>query len=124
MDADSWTKSTRADVSDGPVDVAADNGFAALGLPERIVERLAREGITSPFPIQTATIPDALAGKDVLGRGQTGSGKTLAFGLPLITRLLEAGLQRRPRKPHALILTPTRELAMQISIGGGRSGVE
>jgi superfamily II DNA/RNA helicase len=115
MDADSWTKSTRADVSDGPVDVAADNGFAALGLPERIVERLAREGITSPFPIQTATIPDALAGKDVLGRGQTGSGKTLAFGLPLITRLLEADLPRRPRKPHALILTPTRELAMQIS---------
>src|SRR6476469_7793334 len=115
MDADTWTKSTRADVSDGPVDVAADNGFAALGLPERIVERRAREGITSPFPIQTATIPDALAGKDVLGRGQTGSGKTLAFGLPLITRLLEADLQRRPRKPHALILTPTRELAMQIS---------
>ncbi len=115
MDADNWTKSTRADVSDGPVDVAADNGFAALGLPERIVERLAREGITSPFPIQTATIPDALAGKDVLGRGQTGSGKTLAFGLPLIARLLEAGLTRRPRKPHALILTPTRELAMQIS---------
>ncbi|WP_330472779.1 DEAD/DEAH box helicase [Terrabacter sp. C0L_2] len=115
MDADNWTKATRADVSDGPVDVAADNGFAALGLPERIVERLAREGITAPFPIQTATIPDALAGKDVLGRGQTGSGKTLAFGLPLITRLLEADLQRRPRKPHALILTPTRELAMQIS---------
>jgi len=115
MDADSWTKSTRADVSDGPVDVAADNGFAALGLPERLVERLAREGITSPFPIQTATIPDALAGKDVLGRGQTGSGKTLAFGLPLIARLLEADLKRRPRKPHALILTPTRELAMQIS---------
>jgi superfamily II DNA/RNA helicase len=115
MDADTWTKSTRADVSDGPVDVAADNGFAALGLPERLVERLAREGITSPFPIQTATIPDALAGKDVLGRGQTGSGKTLAFGLPLIARLLEADLKRRPRKPHALILTPTRELAMQIS---------
>ncbi|WP_020144427.1 DEAD/DEAH box helicase [Terracoccus sp. 273MFTsu3.1] len=115
MDADTWTKSTRADVSEGPVDVAADNGFAALGLPERLVERLAREGITSPFPIQTATIPDALLGKDVLGRGQTGSGKTLAFGLPLIARLLEADLKRRPRKPHALILTPTRELAMQIS---------
>src|SRR6478672_10011929 len=115
MDADNWTKATRADVSDGPVDVAADNGFAALGLPERIVERLAREGITSPFPIQTATIPDALAGRDVLGRGQTGSGKTLAFGLPLITRLLEGQAPRRPRKPHALILTPTRELAMQIS---------
>ena len=115
MDADTWTKSTRADVSDGPVDVAADNGFAALGLPERLVERLAREGITTPFPIQTATIPDALAGKDVLGRGQTGSGKTLAFGMPLIARLLEAELPRRPRRPHALILTPTRELAMQIS---------
>ncbi len=115
MDADTWTKSTRADVSDGPVEVAADNGFAALGLPEKLVERLAREGITTPFPIQTATIPDALAGKDVLGRGQTGSGKTLAFGLPLITRLLEAGQRRLPRRPHALILTPTRELAMQIS---------
>ena len=115
MDADTWTKSTRADVSDGPVAVASDNGFAALGLPEKLVERLAREGITTPFPIQTATIPDALAGKDVLGRGQTGSGKTLAFGLPLITRLLEAGQRRTPRRPHALILTPTRELAMQIS---------
>ncbi|MEO6996581.1 MAG: DEAD/DEAH box helicase, partial [Terracoccus sp.] len=115
MDADTWTKSTRADVSDGPVEVAADNGFAALGLPEKLVERLAREGITTPFPIQTATIPDALAGKDVLGRGQTGSGKTLAFGLPLITRLIVAGQRRLPRRPHALILTPTRELAMQIS---------
>ncbi len=98
MDADTWTKSTRADVSDGPVEVAADNGFAALGLPERLVERLAREGITTPFPIQAATIPDALAGKDVLGRGQTGSGKTLAFGLPLIARLLEAGCSAAPRE--------------------------
>ncbi|MEW1955107.1 DEAD/DEAH box helicase [Terrabacter sp. NPDC080008] len=115
MDADTWTKATRKPVSDGPVEVAADNGFAALGLPERLVERLARDGITTPFPIQAATIPDALAGRDVLGRGQTGSGKTLAFGLPLIARLLEADLKRRPRKPHALILTPTRELAMQIS---------
>ena len=115
MDADTWTKSTRADVSEGPVEVTSDNGFAALGLPERLVERLAREGITTPFPIQTATIPDALAGKDVLGRGQTGSGKTLAFGMPLIARLLELELPRRPRRPHALILTPTRELAMQIS---------
>jgi superfamily II DNA/RNA helicase len=115
MDADTWTKATRKPVSDGPVEVAADNGFAALGLPERLVERLARDGITTPFPIQAATIPDALAGKDVLGRGQTGSGKTLAFGLPLIARLLEAEAPRRPRRPHALILTPTRELAMQVS---------
>ena len=97
------------------MEVSADNGFAALGLPERLVERLAREGITAPFPIQTATIPDALAGKDVLGRGQTGSGKTLAFGLPLIARLLQSGAPRSPRRPRALILVPTRELAMQVS---------
>ena len=115
LEADTWTKATRTPVSDGPVEIGADNGFAALGLTERLVERLARDGITQPFPIQAAAIPDALAGKDVLGRGQTGSGKTLAFGLPMITRLLEADLPRRPRKPHALVLVPTRELAMQVS---------
>ena len=115
LEADTWTKATRTPVNDGPVEVAADNGFAALGLPERVVERLARDGITAPFPIQSATIPDALAGKDVLGRGQTGSGKTLAFGLPMIARLLEANLEREPRRPHALVLVPTRELAMQVS---------
>ena len=113
MQADTWVKSTRKSV-DGPVTVEADNGFAALGLPERIVERLARDGITSPFPIQAATIPDALAGKDVLGRGQTGSGKTLAFGLPALTRLA-AGTKSKPRRPRALVLVPTRELAMQVS---------
>ncbi|WP_353507689.1 DEAD/DEAH box helicase [Intrasporangium sp.] len=115
LEADAWTKATRTPVSDGPVEVGADNGFAALGLPERLVERLARDGITDPFPIQAATIPDALAGKDVLGRGRTGSGKTLAFGLPLIARLLDLGLRRAPRRPHALVLVPTRELAMQVS---------
>ena len=97
-----------------PVTIAEDNGFAALGLPAPLVERLAREGITVPFPIQTATIPDALAGRDVLGRGQTGSGKTFAFGLPTLTRLA-AGDRALARRPRALILTPTRELAMQIS---------
>ena len=97
-----------------PVTVAQDNGFAALGLPAALVERLAREGITTPFPIQTATIPDALAGRDVLGRGQTGSGKTFAFGLPTLTRLA-AGDRALARRPRALVLTPTRELAMQIS---------
>ncbi len=97
-----------------PVSVAKDNGFAALGLPAPLVERLAREGITEPFPIQTATIPDALTGRDVLGRGQTGSGKTFAFGLPTLTRLA-AGDRALARRPRALILTPTRELAMQIS---------
>jgi len=97
-----------------PVTITGDNGFAALGLPTALVERLARDGITTPFPIQTATIPDALTGRDVLGRGQTGSGKTFAFGLPTLTRLA-AGDRALARRPRALILTPTRELAMQIS---------
>jgi superfamily II DNA/RNA helicase len=90
----------------------ATNAFAALGLPAEIVQRLSRDGITEPFPIQTATIPDALAGRDVLGRGQTGSGKTLAFGLPVLARL--AGRRSDPRRPRAVVLVPTRELAMQV----------
>lgn len=113
MEADTWVKATRKSV-DGPVTVDADNGFAGLGLTERLVERLARDGITTPFPIQSATIPDALAGKDILGRGQTGSGKTLAFGLPMLSRLAD-GERARPRRPRALVLVPTRELAMQVS---------
>ncbi len=91
-----------------------DNGFAALGVPARLVERLARDGIVDPFPIQAATIPDALAGRDVLGRGRTGSGKTLAFGLATIARL-DDGTTPVSRRPRALILVPTRELAMQVS---------
>ncbi|TQJ07178.1 superfamily II DNA/RNA helicase [Lapillicoccus jejuensis] len=116
--ADTWTKATSAHVVTGPVTVAEDNGFAALGLPERLVERLARDGITTPFPIQSATVPDALAGKDVLGRGRTGSGKTLAFGLPVVTRLLALTDERgrsAARRPRALVMVPTRELAMQVS---------
>ncbi|MFC8502021.1 DEAD/DEAH box helicase [Pedococcus sp. NPDC057267] len=113
MEADTWVKATRKSV-DGPVTVEADNGFAALGLTERLVERLARDGITTPFPIQAATIPDALAGRDVLGRGQTGSGKTLAFGLPMLARLAERP-KAVPRRPRALVMVPTRELAMQVS---------
>ncbi len=96
-----------------PVPVSDDNAFLALGVPADLVKRLARDGIAEPFPIQTATIPDALAGRDVLGRGRTGSGKTLAFGLPLIARL--AGGKAQPRRPRALVLVPTRELAMQVS---------
>ncbi|MFG1814419.1 DEAD/DEAH box helicase [Kribbella sp. NPDC049174] len=92
--------------------VAPDNQFAALGLAPRLVQRLARDGISAPFPIQAATIPDALAGKDVLGRGQTGSGKTLGFGLPTLTRL--AGGRTESRRPRGMILVPTRELAMQV----------
>ena len=113
-EADTWTHYTSTKAS-GPAEVTQDNGFAALGLPDRLVERLARDGITEPFPIQTATIPDALAGRDVLGRGRTGSGKTLAFGLPLITRLVDASATPQPKRPRALILVPTRELAMQVS---------
>jgi len=113
--ARSYEKSIPSRVIDTtPVAIAQDNGFAALGLPAPLVERLARDGITTPFPIQTATIPDALAGRDVLGRGQTGSGKTFAFGLPTLTRLAAAD-RALARRPRALILTPTRELAIQIS---------
>ena len=86
--------------------------FAELGLPADLVAALVRRGIDAPFPIQAATIPDALAGRDVLGRGQTGSGKTLGFGLPLLTRL--AGGVTASKRPRGLVLVPTRELAMQV----------
>jgi superfamily II DNA/RNA helicase len=84
--------------------------FADLGVPSRLVARLAERGITDAFPIQEAAIPDALAGRDVVGKAITGSGKTLAFALPLLARLTKA----RPRKPVALVLVPTRELAAQV----------
>jgi superfamily II DNA/RNA helicase len=91
--------------------------FADLGLGGNIVRELAALGAESPFPIQAATIPDVLSGRDVLGRGKTGSGKTIAFGAPLVERLMEnnGGKNRQMgRKPRALILAPTRELALQI----------
>ncbi|MEU9387257.1 DEAD/DEAH box helicase, partial [Streptomyces sp. NPDC048279] len=87
--------------------------FATLGLPEGVVRKLAQNGVTTPFPIQAATIPDALAGKDILGRGRTGSGKTLSFGLPTLATL--AGGRTEKKRPRAVILTPTRELAMQVA---------
>ncbi|MFI5684756.1 DEAD/DEAH box helicase [Streptomyces sp. NPDC051636] len=87
--------------------------FADLGLPEGVVRKLAQNGVTVPFPIQAATIPDALAGKDILGRGRTGSGKTLSFGLPTLARL--TGGRTEKHRPRAVILTPTRELAMQVA---------
>ncbi|WP_344403391.1 DEAD/DEAH box helicase [Streptomyces longisporus] len=92
---------------------AVEVTFADLGLPEGVVRKLAQNGVTTPFPIQAATIPDALAGKDILGRGRTGSGKTLSFGLPTLARL--AGGRTEKHKPRAVILTPTRELAMQVA---------
>jgi superfamily II DNA/RNA helicase len=88
--------------------------FDELGLPEKITAALAEQGIITPFPIQAATIPDALAGRDILGRGQTGSGKTLAFGLPTLARLA-AGGRTKAKRPRAIILTPTRELAIQVA---------
>jgi len=92
--------------------VAPGVPFSALELPKALVEVLNEAGVTTAFPIQAATIPDAIAGRDVLGRGRTGSGKTLAFGLPTLARL--EGLRARPHKPLALVLVPTRELAMQV----------
>ncbi|MCF6385726.1 DEAD/DEAH box helicase [Mycobacterium sp. MBM] len=88
--------------------------FADLGLPEAVVTTLAASGIESPFPIQSATLPDSLAGRDVLGRGRTGSGKTYAFLLPVVARLSASATPRRSGRPRALILAPTRELATQI----------
>ena len=84
--------------------------FETLGLSSDLVAALARDGITEPFPIQELTIPDALAGRDLCGKAKTGSGKTLAFGLPLLERVHKA----EPRRPRALVLTPTRELANQV----------
>ena len=87
--------------------------FANLGVATPLARALAHSGFTQPFPIQSATLPDAIKGRDVLGRGQTGSGKTLAFSLALLTRL--AGRTAKRHFPLALVLSPTRELAMQIN---------
>ena len=96
----------------------ATTSFGALGVPAPLVAALAAQGIDSPFPIQVDTLPDTLSGRDVLGRGKTGSGKTLAFAIPMIARLggKLAGGARRPGRPLALILAPTRELATQITV--------
>jgi superfamily II DNA/RNA helicase len=90
----------------------AANTFAALGIPADVLAALDKQGIASPFPIQTMTIPDGLAGRDVCGQAKTGSGKTLAFGIPLVARL--KGKKAAPRKPLSLVLVPTRELAAQV----------
>ncbi|GAA5029687.1 hypothetical protein GCM10023258_26290 [Terrabacter aeriphilus] len=94
--------------------MSTDTTFAALGVPARLVDILDGLGITTPTPIQAATLPDSVAGRDVLGRGRTGSGKTYAFLLPLLTRLSQSGGRRQARRPRALILAPTRELVTQI----------
>ncbi|GAB3198672.1 DEAD/DEAH box helicase [Nocardioides hungaricus] len=89
-------------------------GFTDLGVPADLAAVLATRGITTPTPIQAATLPDSLAGRDVLGRGRTGSGKTYAFLVPLVARLTASGRTARPRRPRALVLAPTRELVGQI----------
>jgi superfamily II DNA/RNA helicase len=101
----------------GPAPTMADvaplrAGFAELGVPGRLVDTLAATGVTVPFPIQAAALPDALAGRDVLGRGRTGSGKTLSFAIPLAAGLAD-GFTSAGR-PRGLVLVPTRELASQV----------
>ena len=93
--------------NDEPADAVA---FSELGLPDTMLQRLQRSGFETTFPIQSAVIPDVLAGRDVAGRAPTGSGKTLGFGLPMVARLRDAA----PKRPVALVLAPTRELAEQI----------
>jgi len=91
----------------------AVEAFDELDMPAALLTTLTRKGVTAPFPIQASTLPNALAGRDVLGRGRTGSGKTLAFGLALLART--AGRRAEPRRPLALVLVPTRELAQQVT---------
>lgn len=94
--------------------LSGPSGFTTLGITDDLAAVLQQQGINDPFPIQEATIPDALAGKDILGRGRTGSGKTLAFGLTMIQRLAKGAMPGRRRAPRGLILVPTRELADQV----------
>ncbi|WP_030398697.1 DEAD/DEAH box helicase, partial [Kitasatospora purpeofusca] len=91
----------------------AVEAFDELEMPKALLAVLTRQGVTAPFPIQAATLPNSLAGRDVLGRGRTGSGKTIAFGLALLART--AGQKAEPRRPLALVLVPTRELAQQVT---------
>ncbi|GAB2647111.1 hypothetical protein GCM10027068_28180 [Prescottella soli] len=99
---------------EAPSTDAPEATFAEIGLPEPVVAALARNSITVPSPIQAMAIPDAIAGKNILGRAQTGSGKTLAFGLPMLARLARHDDRPAPKRPRALVLVPTRELAFQV----------
>ncbi len=110
-DQDIVTSSARAATA-ARTDHPTDSTFAALGVRPELTASLAARGIEAPFPIQAATLPDSLAGRDVLGRGRTGSGKTVAFALPLVSAL--AGSRSQARRPRGLVLVPTRELAVQV----------
>ncbi len=91
------------------------SSFLDLGVPAELATVLAASGKTEAFAIQRDTLPDSLAGRDLLGRGRTGSGKTIAFALPLVARLAASGHKRRSGLPRGLVLAPTRELATQIA---------
>lgn len=91
----------------------AVEAFADLDMPAALLKTLTAQGVTEPFPIQGATLPNSPLYRDILGRGRTGSGKTLAFGLALLART--AGQRAEPRQPLALVLVPTRELAQQVT---------
>lgn len=104
-------------IASAPERVSSDApmSFASLGVSKNLIDILTARGITEPFPIQRQTLPDSLAGLDIIGRGRTGSGKTLAFVLPLVARLAENSKGSAPRHPRGLILVPTRELAAQVA---------
>ena len=108
------TSAPRAPVVVAPAHDGPALSFTQLGVAPLLVDVLAKRGIDMPFPIQTATLPDSLAGRDVLGRGRTGSGKTIAFALPLVSALMADAHRPRKSRPRALILLPTRELATQV----------
>lgn len=116
VDATDSNTTIAVDLVDETTDFAPSRTltFAEMGLPDALVVELAQQGITEPFPIQQATIADALAGRDTLGRGRTGSGKTLAFVLPTLARIDSTGFELRRNRPRAVILVPTRELANQV----------
>ena len=108
--------SSKSAMSEDSAEVALDSAsstWAELGVSTDLLSTLKRQGIDSPFPIQAKTLPDAISGRDVLGRGQTGSGKTLAFGLAMVTRL--AHRKATAKHPLGIVLVPTRELAMQVT---------
>ena len=97
------------------VNTVSASAFAELFVPAALCSVLGAQGIFEPFPIQIATLPDSLAGRDVLGQGRTGSGKTLAFALPLVARIASSGNKTRQARPRGLVLVPTRELATQVA---------
>lgn len=109
--ADSRATSTATVATTAPT---SSTTFASVGVPAHLIAALSDQGITSPFPIQAATLPDSLTGRDVLGRGRTGSGKTVAFALPLVMALASTRTKTRPGHPRGLVLLPTRELAAQV----------